>query len=238
MRNKSFNYWIYLLCLTPFVTDLLETQRFPTAPIEYLTEIILGGLIIFFISMIHRHANKLTDLAVKDSLTGLYNRHRFMNSLEQAMAIAQRLKTPLSLVYIDVDKFKSINDTYGHTVGDTVLSNVAQLLLTCAKRRSDYCYRLGGDEFAIILVGLDADSATNMIDAGLLKNRSSFPLLAKYNVTFSYGATELTPEDNYQRFLHRADTLMYQSKRARSKQQNRNILQKTAAHYPTEATTS
>lgn len=235
MKNKSFNYWVYLLCLTPFLTDLLETGRFPTAPREYLTEIILGGLIIFFISLTHRHARKLTNLAEKDSLTGLYNRHRFMNNLEQAMTIVQRLKTPLSLVYIDVDKFKSINDTYGHSAGDKVLCNVAQLLLSCVKRRSDYCYRLGGDEFALILIGLDADSAKNMIDAGVENNQSSFPLLTKYKVALSYGATELKPEDTYQQFLHRADSLMYQSKRAKNQRTRNFIPQEVSNSFRTKA---
>jgi len=235
MKNQTFNYWMYLLALTPFLTDLLETQRIPFYPREYLTEIVLGGLIIFFISMNHRNARKLTNLAEKDPLTGLYNRHRFMNNLEQAMTIAQRLKTPLSLVYIDVDKFKSINDTYGHTVGDTVLCSVAKLLSTCIKRRSDYCYRLGGDEFALILVGLDAESAKSMIDTAMAKNISNFPLLTNYKVTLSYGASELQENDTDQQFLHRADSKMYQAKRAKNSHTRNFIPQEVSKHFQTKA---
>ncbi len=93
---------------------------------------------------------KLRSLAEKDSLTGLSNRYFFDKSLEEGIAVARRHQTHLALMIFDLDKFKLINDTYGHVSGDTVLKSVATRLNRLIKNEDILC-RLGGDEFALLL---------------------------------------------------------------------------------------
>jgi diguanylate cyclase (GGDEF)-like protein len=93
---------------------------------------------------------KLKRLAVTDSLTGLYNRRSFNKALRRTWEHADRYTEPLSLLMIDIDKFKAINDTYGHPAGDEVIKAVAQTILA-ATRKVDVVSRIGGEEFAVVL---------------------------------------------------------------------------------------
>src|SRR6185436_15934189 len=95
-------------------------------------------------------------LATIDALTGLMNRRAFLQSLEIEMERATRLHYPLSLILLDVDHFKAINDTRGHASGDVVLASLGRLLGQEA-RKSDLLARWGGEEFIIVLSGADVD---------------------------------------------------------------------------------
>jgi len=95
-------------------------------------------------------AARLAEQAVRDPLTGLYNRRFFDEALAQNIESARRYGRELSLVLFDLDGFKQVNDTRGHQVGDEVLKNFAQLLRKTA-RKADIVCRIGGDEFAVIL---------------------------------------------------------------------------------------
>ena len=223
---------LVMVLVVPVLVPELPTMQF----IIVLVTLLLNNVFAYvFATRMNEHREHLSYLAERDPLTGIGNRRALIARLEDVLTRQHTKIVTASLVVLDMDHFKDVNDTYGHTAGDKVLCNVAQLLLSCAKRRSDYCYRLGGDEFALILVGLDADSAKNMINAGLEKNLSRFPMLTKYNVAFSYGATELKPEDTYQQFLHRADSLMYQSKRAKNQRTRNFIPQEVSKHFQTKA---
>ncbi len=96
---------------------------------------------------------QIEKLAMTDSLTGLANRHQFNQRLLEMQQQAKRFKTQFCLMSIDLDKFKPVNDTYGHHVGDILLQKVAELLVFCS-REVDTVARLGGDEFSIILNGI------------------------------------------------------------------------------------
>ena len=93
---------------------------------------------------------RLRSLAQHDPLTGLANRALFEDRLDRAIARAKRSRTPLALIFLDLDRFKLINDTLGHDVGDGLLSAVGERLLDCV-RESDTVARLGGDEFTVVL---------------------------------------------------------------------------------------
>jgi diguanylate cyclase (GGDEF)-like protein len=97
--------------------------------------------------------------ARRDALTGLFNRGHFDAQLESAFKSAKETYRPLSVIFCDVDRFKSVNDNHGHQVGDTVLQSVGRLLLRCA-RQLDIPARYGGEEFAIILPGTEKDNAS------------------------------------------------------------------------------
>ncbi|MCD4687867.1 MAG: diguanylate cyclase [Desulfuromonadaceae bacterium] len=102
------------------------------------------------IQALHQAQSRLARMALSDSLTGLFNRAYFDASIEQESARSLRSKNPLSLLFIDLDFFKKINDTHGHQTGDLVLEKVAQVLRE-QSRSSDTVCRYGGEEFAIIL---------------------------------------------------------------------------------------
>jgi diguanylate cyclase len=112
----------------------------------------------------------LLRMAYYDSLTGLFNRQMFNKLFQQALAHAQRHSRLVALLYLDLDRFKTINDTYGHTVGDQLLHAVAQRLKQCCQRDQDTIARYGGDEFIILLSDPDTPQeavrvARNIIEA-------------------------------------------------------------------------
>lgn len=112
---------------------------------------------------LHEQQHKLDHLASHDTLTGLPNRRRFQEQLEHALVRAKRDNTQLVLLYIDLDNFKSINDTHGHNAGDIVLQAVA-LHLSTLLRESDTVARIGGDEFIILIEGAcDEESLENIV---------------------------------------------------------------------------
>ncbi|MFA5687700.1 MAG: GGDEF domain-containing protein [Kiritimatiellales bacterium] len=118
-------------------------------------------------------AAELAELAVRDPLTGLYNRRFFDAALAQNIEIARRYDRPLSLVLFDINKLKQINDTQGHTAGDAVLKTFAGILKQTA-RKADIVCRIGGDEFAAILPETGKAAAGKFVDRFLaaLNNES------------------------------------------------------------------
>jgi diguanylate cyclase (GGDEF)-like protein len=161
-----------------------------------------------------RLAVRYRELAAVDSITGLYNRRHFMEAAETALARAQRLRQPLIALMLDVDKFKQINDTHGHTVGDQVLGEIAQ---ACREhvRSDDIVGRYGGDEFSIIIVGITPARATQIADqlarpTARVLGRDGKPL----TYSTSVGIAEALPGWDLPTLLMHADQAMYEAKRA------------------------
>ena len=205
----------YSLALTPLVTDWLETGHMPAAPREYITEIVVGVVIAAFVAAAHRNTDRLRAMAEYDSLSGLYNRRKFTEDLHYAVETAHRLRGSLSLVYIDVDAFKAINDSFGHGMGDAALRAVAQFLRKAARRRLDTCYRVGGDEFALLLIGDDPEGTEEV-----LQHVHASLCIAHWNskqceIKLSCGSVQLIESETADEFLRRADAHMYRAKRER-----------------------
>jgi diguanylate cyclase (GGDEF)-like protein len=103
--------------------------------------------------------NQIMELAYRDTLTGLPNRALFSDRLQQALRMAPRMNAAVSVLLMDVDHFKYVNDTLGHQIGDLLLCEVAQRLTGITRRESDTVARLGGDEFVILLPSDNVDGA-------------------------------------------------------------------------------
>ena len=155
---------------------------------------------------------ELTRLAVTDPLTGLWNRRHTSELLAADLAQAQRHGQALTLLMIDVDRFKSINDTHGHQTGDRVLVEVAKQLREQV-RTTDIVGRWGGEEFVVLFryCGLrDAVSAAEK----LRQQIADFSFDKLFSVSVSIGAAELHDDDDLASWLERADAALYAAKRA------------------------
>ncbi len=157
----------------------------------------------------------LEALSITDELTGLLNRRGFQEVLERTLSLARRHDEAGVLAYIDLNRFKDINDQYGHEAGDRVLSHTARILKN-GVRTTDYAARLGGDEFTLLLVNANPIAARKRLRA-LAECLSTTPVVlgdglnltiaASFGIS-SYGASTC-PDD----LMRRADAAMYRTKR-------------------------
>jgi len=153
---------------------------------------------------------KLESLATHDGLTGVKNRRAFDERLAMEFQRSRRYSTPLSLLLLDVDKFKQFNDTFGHPAGDRVLQQVAKVL-QASVRNIDFVARYGGEEFVVLLPNTDRDGA--MILAERLRANIEAAPWKERPVTASFGAATLTSEmAEYSVLTSTADGALYQSK--------------------------
>jgi diguanylate cyclase (GGDEF)-like protein len=155
---------------------------------------------------------KIEELAITDELTGLYNRRHLLKILEQQRAIANREGSPFVLAFIDLDKFKLINDQYGHGIGDEVLIQFSELLKVSV-REIDLVSRYGGEEFVLSLNGVGIETASLVVE----RIRQAVELLSfshpDLKMTISVGITEYHAPESITDTLDRADKLLYEAKR-------------------------
>jgi diguanylate cyclase (GGDEF)-like protein len=153
----------------------------------------------------------ITRLAATDELTGLANRRSFNESLTASLSAARRHNLPLSLIMIDLDHFKMINDTLGHSQGDLILQAFAELLNQLI-RTEDVAARWGGEEFTIILPHTDSEAAAALAE----RIRIAFEQHSIGNIPIdlsaSFGVVELSEDDDVELLIRRADDAMYCAK--------------------------
>ena len=160
--------------------------------------------------------DKLKKLSITDGLTQLYNSRYFYAQLKGEIERCNRYNHKLSLLLLDIDKFKDYNDSYGHLEGDKILVRLGQVIKSCL-RTMDTAYRYGGEEFTIILPGTDGEEAltvaerlrTAVIEEEFTKGKKS-----DARITISIGVTQYLQEERIASFVQRADQAMYQSKKA------------------------
>ena len=154
--------------------------------------------------------NELDQLARTDELTGAWNRRRFEETVETEMDRLRRYGQRLSLMILDVDHFKKINDLYGHSIGDQVLIDLSNTIRS-SLRASDSLTRWGGEEFVILCPNTTAEIVSNLAER-LRKEISSIKFQEVGNITLSFGVAECGSEETWEQWLHRADEALYLAK--------------------------
>lgn len=180
---------------------------------------IIGGIELFSdISNIQANSLRIIELeklALLDNLTQLANRNYIEREIEVRFEEHKRFKTPFGILFIDIDNFKKVNDTYGHGAGDEVLKFVARSFIANS-RPFDVYGRWGGEEFVGIIRNITNDDLAQLGDRLRILIENSYIIQddKKLHITVSLGVTSVNEKDNLERLIKRADTLLYESKRA------------------------
>jgi diguanylate cyclase (GGDEF)-like protein len=199
------------------IFDLWRTEALRIGAIIMALIVFVLAVTLFLAREIRRRAeaeDKLEELATTDSLTGLRNRRKFDEAIEEEWRRAIRSRAPLSLLMIDADHFKAFNDTYGHQAGDQVLVGIAICISDSVSRAGDCAARYGGEEFAVLLPG--QATANAMLVAETIRRKvqgwSDDPVIS----TVSVGIASVTPtaDMDWHAFVNAADKALYAAKAA------------------------
>ncbi len=199
------------LIVYPIVSNNSENiniQLYYEMIVAYITTLVIGGIYEFLNNYFY---SQLKIQVIKDFLTGLFNRRYLEEILRWEIEFSKRYGHPLSVILLDVDNFKCINDKYGHQTGDLVLKKLAELLKKNL-RKSDIVARYGGEEFIIILPDTDIKGAVKVAE----KLRKAIEKLSinGIKITASFGVSQLKDDDDIQKLIKRADKALYIAKRS------------------------
>jgi diguanylate cyclase (GGDEF)-like protein len=189
-----------------------RSRKFREEELVLIEELLRGLLHPMRNALLYREAQRA---ATTDTLTGLKNRGAFGDRLPKDVERSARYGMPLSLVMIDLDDFKSINDTHGHATGDRLLRSVAQAILDTV-RKADEAFRYGGDEFVLILPSTGLKGAERVTQR-LQRTMSTSSILSELHPvqsSISCGLAAYEAGETAHAFLDRADTALYRAKRA------------------------
>ncbi len=214
--------FILLVAAIPWFSDFYEQGGWPRGARAYTTELTVSGLTLllgwWILTLIRReqrytvrHLGELERLTLTDPLTGLGNRRALERDLPRALRLSERIDVPVALLYMDVDRFKQINDLNGHAVGDETLRVLGAVLRSCSRAGTDVAYRVGGDEFVMTLV---ADRA----GAEVVAHRAAqdFFQRSPRHSTVSFGVVVWDGKVGASVLIDQADTRMYQSRFGRA----------------------
>lgn len=216
----------YQLLVRLILRDRLPINTY-LAGTSYLLIVLV--ICIIFSRILDRHQfleykakDQLVHLNMIDPLTGAYNRNKLIEAWQQWFAWSQRYAQPLTLVMLDVDSFKQINDEHGHSAADVVLIELVDLIQT-QLRTTDLLARWGGDEFVILLPNTTADEAMKVLTR-IRRILSQKPLAGCIAVHCSFGVAAVQSVSTLDTVIRQADSLMYQSKKAGGDQVCREII--------------
>ena len=205
-----------IVALTRAMTKVREARDY-SASVEHEADDETGHLVEAFngmISEINYRDTALKQLAYIDPLTGLGNRRTFSERLDAVIASARSDGPPAALVFLDLDRFKSVNDTYGHTVGDSLLMDVAARFAACDPKH--FVVRLGGDEFAVIIEGAGTEDAVHVAIAPYMASLYGIIEIAGRHIQTGLSAgAALVPRDGdlAADIMRRADLALHEAKR-------------------------
>jgi diguanylate cyclase (GGDEF)-like protein len=194
------------------VTDRLDNRGFTRDDVSALRALTAPAVLALARERARQQAETFAQAAIVDPVSGLFNRRYFHSRLDEELQRAQRHKTPVALLMIDIDDFKNINDRFGHLVGDAVIRGVSEILRHSV-RKFDVCARFGGEEFAIVMPGSAAESSTRVAER-IRQRIEAFRLdqSADLRVTASIGMS-VSHDLAARELIEQADQALYEAKR-------------------------
>ena len=201
-----------LALIAALIPKLLpEENVFQTTTI-LITIVVMISFAYAFSVVTNRQRGLLIGLATKDPLTGAGNRRALENKMAEVVAGHSRNRTLSTLIILDLDHFKAVNDAHGHATGDQILRSITEIV-NLRIRVTDSLYRIGGEEFVVVLEGQDMAGASHLAEQ-LRTLVEANELVPDQAVTISLGVAEIRYKETGSDWLHRADEALYQAKRA------------------------
>ena len=221
LKEKQLTKNIPIIFITSMSSEEDETKGLELGAVDYITKPFSMPIVKARIKThleLKRHRDILEHLSSYDGLTGIPNRRRFDEYIEQEWKRAHREAAPLSLIMVDIDHFKMFNDSYGHWAGDECLKKVAQTLTSCLQRPSDLMARYGGEEFSAVLPKTDQKGAIFIakkmrLTIENMKTPNCCSITLDY-LTVSIGTATIIPSDYSTPYIliNGCDTSLYESK--------------------------
>lgn len=235
IRYQGERPWLFSIPPALIHIGLITTQmKASVFELEHIIEILLYFVIVIIIDIPFKQIRKLNEekqsyyealqrtndelekMATTDYLTALSNHQSFYTYFDELKLQAVRKNFPISLIFMDIDNFKHINDTYGHLSGDQILKELADIIKSCI-RSTDFAARYGGEEFAVILPNTDLDVAVKLSERIRRKVEANHFETGDrvIQVTISMGADTFKPENSCKclyEFINKVDMLLYKAK--------------------------
>jgi diguanylate cyclase (GGDEF)-like protein len=211
LLRTRWSIWVGVLCAL-VVTPLVFSQFRPGMGVVICVTMALTWLVsAWLVFAVSEQARRLRTMAITDSLTGAYNRRYLELQAEQARALWLRHARPATLLLIDIDFFKRINDRFGHARGDEVITGLVEVI-SARIRNVDILCRFGGEEFVVLLNETDIESA-EVLAEDLRRRVEEAPLLPEGTVTISVGVSGVNGTESLDHWLNLADSALYLAKR-------------------------
>ena len=207
-KNSAIYLTIIVGYLTTMLYQVVEFASFARGAMSLITTIFFCNI---FLNVIHDLRQRLLKQSISDPLTGALNRRQLGASLSAAIERKKRACESVSLVSVDIDNFKTINDEFGHDVGDHVIKEVVEIIAG-RTRKLDQLFRVGGEEFTLLMplaTGFDAKNVAKELCGKI----ASAKLIEGRKVTVSIGVSELEPETGALEWVKQADVALYEAKR-------------------------
>lgn len=208
-----------------FITAATDTETklkaFHAGGVDFITKPFIEEEVLARINVhiqLDKTLKELEKLSITDTLTGAFNRRSAYKILARHIEIARREKSSFTICYMDIDGLKTVNDTYGHVMGDTMIKTVADFIKNNI-RASDFLFRMGGDEFLILLPKIKIQDFSNLI--ARIKIKLDQQKIMDIPIDFSFGFCEFSGEENAilgcETLINKADANMYEEKMNKKK---------------------
>jgi len=206
--RKAFAANVLLVVVVGLASlNVLPLHLYSRAIGALLASSLFAVIMVYAIEIHHR---QLRNQIVTDHLTGVFNRSLLSSTLDSAFRTYATTAKNQTLLSIDIDHFKTINDTFGHADGDIVLASLGRILKTHT-RKADYVFRIGGEEFLVLLSGSDKENAAGIAES-IRTDVQRLEDLTDHTVTVSIGVAELSDEEHWTVWFRRADKHLYSAK--------------------------
>jgi len=205
--------WPYLLTLTPLLAEWARDRWLEGGWGRLALDTLVSLLTLAMVIVIQAQRRALQESSITDKLTGFFNSRHLRAELDRQIALAQRVHSPLSMIFIDMDDFKSFNDRYGHAMGDQLLRRFAQELLGAVREHVDLCFRFGGDEFLILCPHTNIDEAL-IVARRAFQSPVALPEIEGEKISLSLSVAQLREGEGPREFLERADRMLYRAKKS------------------------